>query len=592
MSTAKSNRLDRIKVSVIGNRLDAISKEIGQTMLRTSRSPIFSEARDFVTAIFDAKLRLVAQTAYIPVLMGALPYAMREHRETFEGDVDDGDIFILNDPFPRQQSSAGHHDPQAGLHGRADRLLGRLERPSRRCRRRRRRGLQPGREERLGGMHPDPAGQALRQGRAEQGACGTRSSSTSTCRSWSRATCNARSAPEDRRAQPQGAAGQIRPQDARCGHAADLRRIRGADARARSAVCRTAHTRRAPHRPRRNRQGQDDQGASWRSRSKTKASPSITPAATRRWPGYVNSTLAQHGVGLVSRAVHVDRLGDPLQRGRVACAACHRAGRHDRQRSGARARHGLHDRIGPGHHRVRLARARAGGAGAGRCRLVTLVRAGHDGPQPAHRSPVRRHSLHVQRVAAARSHGRDGWDHLGTVVCAGGLRAPDPELHELVDPFTVLQYEYWPDSAGAGEWRGGMGTIYRWRIDADGIPAANFGGGVSEATAPFGLEGGQPAPPHQLFLHKARRDDRSRRRELLPSRRGRRVRDLPERRGRLRRPAQAAGRTGAGGRRQRAGFGRQSTRTIRRGHRRRKPDARHGRDHGSPAQLSRLRALT
>jgi N-methylhydantoinase B len=49
-----------------------------------------------------------------------------------------------------------------------------------------------------------------------------------------------------------------------------------------------------------------------------------------------------------------------------------------------------------------------------------------------------------------------------------------------------------------------MGTIYRWKIDADGIPAANFGGGVSEATAPYGLEGGKPAPPHQLFLHKGK----------------------------------------------------------------------------------------
>ena len=56
MRTAKDTRLDRIKVSVISNRLDAISKEIGQTMLRTSRSPIFSEARDFVTAVFDAKI--------------------------------------------------------------------------------------------------------------------------------------------------------------------------------------------------------------------------------------------------------------------------------------------------------------------------------------------------------------------------------------------------------------------------------------------------------------------------------------------------------------------------------------------------------
>ncbi|MFM7784454.1 MAG: hydantoinase B/oxoprolinase family protein, partial [Gammaproteobacteria bacterium] len=39
--------IDPIRVSVIDNRLDAISKEIGLTMLRTSRSPIFSEASDF-----------------------------------------------------------------------------------------------------------------------------------------------------------------------------------------------------------------------------------------------------------------------------------------------------------------------------------------------------------------------------------------------------------------------------------------------------------------------------------------------------------------------------------------------------------------
>ena len=100
------------------------------------------------------------------------------------------------------------------------------------------------------------------------------------------------------------------------------------------------------------------------------------------------------------------------------------------------------------------------------------------------------------------SKGLDGWDHLGTVVCAGGLRAPDPELHELVNPYTVLQYEFWPDSAGAGEWRGGMGTIYRWRVEADGIAVVNFGGGNRPETVPFGLEGGCAAPPHQLYLQK------------------------------------------------------------------------------------------
>ncbi|MBT8445665.1 MAG: hydantoinase B/oxoprolinase family protein, partial [Gammaproteobacteria bacterium] len=91
--------IDPIKVAVIDNRLDAISKEIGLTMLRTSRSPIFSEARDFVTGIFDKQLRLVAQTAYIPVLMGALPYALRSIAETYVDDIAENDIFILNDPY-------------------------------------------------------------------------------------------------------------------------------------------------------------------------------------------------------------------------------------------------------------------------------------------------------------------------------------------------------------------------------------------------------------------------------------------------------------------------------------------------------------
>src|SRR3990170_2658340 len=96
---AQATAVDRILVSVIGNRFDAISKQIGQTMLRTSRSPIFSEARDFVTAVFDNQQRLVAQTAYIPVLMAAQPYAMRAVAAHFGDEVDEGDVFILNDPY-------------------------------------------------------------------------------------------------------------------------------------------------------------------------------------------------------------------------------------------------------------------------------------------------------------------------------------------------------------------------------------------------------------------------------------------------------------------------------------------------------------
>ena len=41
------------------------------------KRPIFAENRDFVTAIFDDRLRMVAQTAYIPVLLGSTPFAVQ-----------------------------------------------------------------------------------------------------------------------------------------------------------------------------------------------------------------------------------------------------------------------------------------------------------------------------------------------------------------------------------------------------------------------------------------------------------------------------------------------------------------------------------
>jgi len=91
---------DPISVAVISNRLTAITKEMGQIMLLTSRSPIFSESRDFVTAIFDARGRLVAQTSYIPVLLGAIPFALQAIRDRFRAnELYEGDVIIANDPY-------------------------------------------------------------------------------------------------------------------------------------------------------------------------------------------------------------------------------------------------------------------------------------------------------------------------------------------------------------------------------------------------------------------------------------------------------------------------------------------------------------
>src|SRR4051812_25006684 len=91
---------DPISVAVISNRLTAITKEMGQIMLLTSRSPIFSESRDFVTAVFDGTGRLVAQTSYIPVLLGAIPFALEAIRSRYpDKDLHPGDVIVANDPY-------------------------------------------------------------------------------------------------------------------------------------------------------------------------------------------------------------------------------------------------------------------------------------------------------------------------------------------------------------------------------------------------------------------------------------------------------------------------------------------------------------
>jgi N-methylhydantoinase B len=94
-----SDGLDVVLTTVLANRLDSICREMGGAMLRSARSSIFAENRDFATAIFDATPRMVAQTAYIPILLGSTPWAVQAVSDFFGDDVADGDVMIFNDPY-------------------------------------------------------------------------------------------------------------------------------------------------------------------------------------------------------------------------------------------------------------------------------------------------------------------------------------------------------------------------------------------------------------------------------------------------------------------------------------------------------------
>ena len=98
--------LDRITVSVVQHRLEAIVQEMGEAMLRTAYSQILNSSRDFSTAVCDGQGRLAAQAEHVPIHVGAIPWAVQSILEFFRGRIRPGDMFLLNDPY-----HGGNHLP-------------------------------------------------------------------------------------------------------------------------------------------------------------------------------------------------------------------------------------------------------------------------------------------------------------------------------------------------------------------------------------------------------------------------------------------------------------------------------------------------
>jgi N-methylhydantoinase B len=491
---------DPILVSVIGNRLDAISKEIGQTMLRTSRSPIFSEARDFVTAIFDRDIRLVAQTAYIPVLMGALPYAMKSIVDRFKDNTHEGDIFILNDPYRGNNHppditivkpvfyngepqfwavSKGHH-ADVGGGGVA--------------------GYNPGARSVWEECIRIPPAKLYEKGKPNQAL-------------WDIILINVHLpylVEGDLNCQVGAVTigersllslldkyGTDRLHDA-------IDEIIDASERQMRAVIKNI-----PNGRYESERLIDHDGINKGKTISVRLSLLIEDekitfdysASDPQAAGYVNSTIpnttSASFLALFTSAGNEVQFNEGALRALevIAPEGTVVNAREPAPVTGCTiaSAQAIIEAVW-----VALAQAVPEQVDAGWSRWCAPASAGFN---PNTGRPFG--DIHfMSKGGGGASHGLDGWDHLGTVVCAGGLRAPDPELHELVDPFTVLQYELWPDSAGAGEWRGGLGTIYRWKSEADNIAIANFGGGITEQTAPFGLKGGKSPPPHKLYLRK------------------------------------------------------------------------------------------
>ena len=494
-------KLDPILVSVIANRYDAICQEIGETMYRTSRSPIFSEARDFVTAIFDRQGRMLAQKPYIAVLAGATPYAMKKIIETFKDDLNDGDVILDNDPYWGGNNHMPDFTVAKPVFSKGELVFWTVAK----------------------GHHADTGG---------AGCCGYQPEARTVWQEGLRIPpikiydkgiqrkdvwnmilanvmmrflvdgdlhCQVGAATVGERKLKEylekygretleaaaneildGTERQMRQEIAKIPDGDyEAERYNDHDGIDRDRLVKTKLTIRV-----RGENitfdftGSDPQvkGAINNTEANTFSSVCLALFNTVD-PDIRKNEGALRPITLIAPQGTVVNCSEP-----APCTSCTICGTAAVVET------------------VWLALSKAVP------QLIQAAWARWSAPASMGFNPRTGRmfgDIHfLCKGGAGATLGFDGWDHMGVISCSGGLRAPDPELHELVDPYYLLRYEYLQDSAGPGKWRGGMGTAYIFRSEADNILTDNFGDGLLPETAPYGLAGGENAKPSKLVVRR------------------------------------------------------------------------------------------
>lgn len=92
-------RTDPILLELVKNALDAVVDEMAIALMRAAYSTNLKTAMDLSCALCDATGRLIAQGLTLPLHLGSIPDAIANVIAKFEGTIEPGDIFLLNDPF-------------------------------------------------------------------------------------------------------------------------------------------------------------------------------------------------------------------------------------------------------------------------------------------------------------------------------------------------------------------------------------------------------------------------------------------------------------------------------------------------------------
>lgn len=103
---------DAFTAQVIQSRLRSVVEEMATTLLRTSGSPVLTEAQDFSTAVFDVNGEHIAFSGYVVAHVGSSLIGVQAVlREYPLEDIHKGDAFICNDVY----SAGAIHQGDVGI---------------------------------------------------------------------------------------------------------------------------------------------------------------------------------------------------------------------------------------------------------------------------------------------------------------------------------------------------------------------------------------------------------------------------------------------------------------------------------------------
>ena len=479
---------NKILTSILQCRFKSITEEMGYTLLRTTRSPILNEARDFVTGIYDAKGRMLEQAEYIPVLAFALQPVCQKIIEYYGDDIYPGDVILHNDVFTggNQNADVAAFKPifyndelfaWAAVKGHQADIGGAV----------------------AGGYNPDAREiwqEALRitpvkvfeRGQLRQDV-------------WDLIFANIRYpiVEEDIKAQIGGCAvGErlIHSLLERYG----LDRVRDHIELLYDSTEKIvrAEIEKIPDGCYEGRSWMYYDGVHIGSRFKIKVAVTVKgdeihfdyTGTDGQTDGFANAPLGASVSAVVLTFLMLIDPNIPHNQGLLRPLHIHiPEGTFLNARFPAATTFG-NSITGPNADAIlkALSKAIPERVTAGWNRMLALAVSGMD---PRHDRPYVDILFNALKGGSGALQGYDGYDHIGLINCAGGILAQDPEMFELQTPNLIIKHEYAPDSAGPGQWRGGLGVETMIQFNGKQNKGVVFGDGVDHETRAFGLFGGK-----------------------------------------------------------------------------------------------------